>query len=65
MPCCDRYNASCFWIIPYSTVDVNGYDICEVPTPELTEMEENFSGINNDNYNEENSSEGDNSSEGY
>ena len=54
-----------FWIIPYSTVDVNGYDICEVPTPELTEMEENFSGINNDNYNEENSSEGDNSSEGY
>ena len=83
MPCCDRskgFNVSSFnyhmiqsmrfWIIPYSTVDVNGYDICEVPTPELREMEETFGDINmsidgSTNYEEEeNNSEGDNGSEG-
>lgn len=50
--------------------DVNGYDICEVPTPELREMEETFGDINmsidgSTNYEEEeNNSEGDNGSEG-
>ena len=82
MPCCDRskgfnicpYNyhmsqSMRFWIIPYSTVDVNGYDICEVNTSELREMEDTFGEINTsvaNNFDEDNnSSDGDhNSSEG-
>ena len=59
-----------FWIIPYSTVDVNGYDICEVNTSErIKRMEDTFGEINTsvaDNFDEDNnSSDGDhNSSEG-
>ena len=35
-----------FWIIPYSTIDVNGYDIDEVDEPELILMERTFQEIN-------------------
>ena len=59
MPCCDRshhFNLGSFnsvtainirlWIIPYTTVDVNGYDIGEVDLPELRDMESTFRDIN-------------------
>ena len=35
-----------FWIIPYSTVDINGYDIAEVDIPELRDMESTLHDIN-------------------
>jgi hypothetical protein len=59
MPCCDKsngFNAGSFnyhrarnlrlWIIPYRSVDVNGYDIGDVDEPELVEMESTFTEMN-------------------
>ena len=42
----NKFKAFRFWIIPYETVDVNGYDMIDIEESVITNMQTTFDEIN-------------------